>query len=130
MADHHVRRSIGEHILRCFVLIVALFIMSLGIALSATMLTRLAQFYQANLVGHVNQFNPLFQSRFRELTEAATVKGMDGLSAQKAALGILYRIVERESGILAYTYIFWVLGISFLVIIPFLWFLKKPRYAP
>lgn len=35
MADHHVRRSIGEHILRCFVLIVALFIMSLGIALSA-----------------------------------------------------------------------------------------------
>ena len=35
MADHHVRRSIGEHILRCSVLIVALFIMSLGIALSA-----------------------------------------------------------------------------------------------
>ena len=34
MADHHGRRSIGEHILRCFVLIVALFIMSLGIALS------------------------------------------------------------------------------------------------
>lgn len=103
---------------------------SVGIALSATMLTRLAQFYQANLVGHVNQFNPLLQSRFRELTEAATAKGMDALSAQKAALGILYRIVERESGILAYTYIFWVLGISFLVIIPFLWFLKKPRYAP
>lgn len=35
MAHHHVRRSIGEHILRCSVLIVALFIMSLGIALSA-----------------------------------------------------------------------------------------------
>ena len=35
MADHHVRRSIGEHILRGFLLIVALFIMSLGIALSA-----------------------------------------------------------------------------------------------
>ena len=35
MADYHVRRSIGEHILRCFVLVAALFIMSLGIALSA-----------------------------------------------------------------------------------------------
>lgn len=35
MADHHVRRSIGEHTLRCFFLVVALFIMSLGIALSA-----------------------------------------------------------------------------------------------
>lgn len=35
MADHRVRRSIGEHLLRCSVLIAALFIMSLGIALSA-----------------------------------------------------------------------------------------------
>ena len=35
MADYHVRRSIGEHILRSFVLVAALFIMSLGIALSA-----------------------------------------------------------------------------------------------
>lgn len=34
MEDYHVRRSLGEHVLRCFVLIVALFIMSLGIALS------------------------------------------------------------------------------------------------
>ena len=35
MADYLVRRSIGEHILRSFVLVAALFIMSLGIALSA-----------------------------------------------------------------------------------------------
>ncbi|MFR1320944.1 MAG: YczE/YyaS/YitT family protein [Akkermansia sp.] len=35
MANYHVRRSIGEHILRSFVLVAALFIMSLGIALSA-----------------------------------------------------------------------------------------------
>ena len=103
---------------------------SVGIALSATMLTRLAQSNQANLVGHVNPFNPLLQSRFRELTEAAIAKGMDAVTAKKAALGILYRIVERESGLLAYTYIFWVLGLAFLVIIPFLYFLRRPRYVP
>jgi DHA2 family multidrug resistance protein len=103
---------------------------SVGIALSATMLTRLAQFYQANLVGHINQYNPLLQSRFRELTQAATTKGLDAVSSQKAALGILYRIVERESGLLAYTYIFWILGIAFLTIIPFLYFLRRPRFAP
>ncbi|MDD3293264.1 MAG: hypothetical protein PHG20_01080 [Geobacteraceae bacterium] len=43
----------------------------------------------------------------------------DESRTQKAVLGILYSIVKRESGILAHTYIFWVLGISFLVIIPF-----------
>lgn len=35
MEDYRVRRSFGEHVLRCSVLIAALFIMSLGIALSA-----------------------------------------------------------------------------------------------
>lgn len=35
MADHRVRRSKGEHLLRCSFLVTALFIMSLGIALSA-----------------------------------------------------------------------------------------------
>ena len=34
MEDYRVRRSLGEHVLRCSVLIAALFIMSLGIALS------------------------------------------------------------------------------------------------
>jgi DHA2 family multidrug resistance protein len=102
---------------------------SVGIALSATMLTRLAQFYQTNLVGHVNQYNPLLQTRLRELTEGAMARGLDAVSAKKAALGIVYRIVERESGLLAYTYIFWVLGLAFLVIIPFLYFLRRPRYA-
>jgi len=102
---------------------------SVGIALSATMLTRLAQFYQANLAGHVNPYNPLVQLRLRELTDAAVARGMDLVSSRKAALGILYRIVERESGMLAYSYIFWILGLAFLVIIPFLYFLRKPRYA-
>jgi len=102
---------------------------SVGIALSATMLTRLAQFNQANLVGHVNPFNPLLQSRFKELTDAAIARGMDAITAKKAALGIIYQIVGREAGLLAYTYIFWIIGLAFLVIIPFLYFLRRPRYV-
>jgi len=103
---------------------------SVGIALSATMLTRLAQFYQANLAGHVNPYNPVVQSRLRELTEAAMGRGMDAVTSQKAALGVLYRVVGREAGLLAYTYIFWIIGLAFLVIIPFLFFLRRPRYVP
>jgi len=102
---------------------------SVGIALSATMLTRLAQFYQANLAGHVNPYNPIVQARLRELTEAAMARGMDAASSRQAALDIVYRIVGREAGLMAYTYIFWVIGLAFLVIIPFLYFLRKPRYV-
>jgi len=102
---------------------------SVGIALSATMLTRLAQFYQANLVGHVNQYNPMMQLRLSQLKEAAMARGLDAVTSQKAALGIIYRILGRESGLMAYTYIFWFIGLAFLTIIPFLLFLKKPKYA-
>jgi len=103
---------------------------SVGIALSATMLTRLAQFYQANLAGHVNPYNPVVQSRFRELSEAAMTRGMDAVTSHKAALGMLYQVVRREAGMLAYSYIFWVIGLAFLAIIPFLYFLRRPRYVP
>ena len=100
---------------------------SVGIALSATMLTRLAQFYQANLVGHVNPYSLLAQSRLRELAEAAMARGMDGATSQKAALGIVLLTVRKEAALLSYNYIFWVIGLSFLCIIPLLYFLKRPK---
>ncbi len=102
---------------------------SVGIALSATMLTRLAQFYQANLVGHVNPYNPLVQSRLRQLAEAAMARGMDAATSQKAALGIVLLTVRKEAALLSYNYIFWVIGLSFLCIIPLLYFLKRPKLA-
>jgi len=34
----------------------------------------------------------------------------------------------RQAGMLAYNRIFWVVGLAFLVIIPFLLLLKKPRH--
>jgi len=100
---------------------------SVGIAISATLLARLAQFYQANLVGHINPYNPLFQLRLAELKQAAIAKGMDAVTSQKAAMDIVYRILRRQAGMMAYNYIFWVIGLAFLAIIPLLFLLKKPK---
>jgi MFS transporter, DHA2 family, multidrug resistance protein len=99
---------------------------SVGIAMSATLLTRLAQYHQVNLVGHINQFNPVLQARFQELQYAALAKGADATTAKSAATEIIARIVSREAGLLSYTYIFWVIGLAFLAIVPLLFFLKKP----
>ncbi len=100
---------------------------SVGIAMSATLLARLAQFYQVNLVGHINPFNPLVQLRLSELKQAAIAKGMDVVTSQTASLDIIYRIVRRQAGMMAYNYIFWVIGLAFLAIIPLLFLLKKPK---
>jgi DHA2 family multidrug resistance protein len=101
---------------------------SVGIAISATMLARLAQFYQANLVGRINSYNPITQIRLAELKLAAVSKGIDAVTSQNVALDILFRMLKRQAGLLAYNYIFWVIGLAFLGIIPLLFLLGKPRY--
>ena len=100
---------------------------SVGIATAATMLSRFTQFYQTDLTAHVNPFNPITQLRLAELQQAAIVRGVDPVTAEKTALAILNGMVQRQAGMLAYNYIFWVIGIAFLVIIPLLILLKKPK---
>ncbi|MRR07006.1 MAG: DHA2 family efflux MFS transporter permease subunit [Deltaproteobacteria bacterium] len=102
---------------------------SVGIAISATLLARLAQFYQANLVGHINPFNPVVQSRMESLQQAAIAKGADAVTAHGISLEILSRIVRKEAGMMAYNYIFWILGLAFLLIIPMLLLLRRHRYS-
>ncbi len=58
---------------------------SVGIAMTATFLARFAQSFQTNLVGHINPYNPLLQTRLEQLKQAAMAKGMDAVTSQNAA---------------------------------------------
>lgn len=100
---------------------------SVGIALCATLLARGSQFYQNNLAAQVNPYDPITQARLAEIGKAASMKGADPVTSGKTAISIIYQMVQREAGMLAYNYIFWTIGIVFLVIIPLLLLLKKPR---
>jgi MFS transporter, DHA2 family, multidrug resistance protein len=104
---------------------------SVGIAISATLLQRYSQFYQTNLVAHVNPYNPALQSRLAMLTSANVSRGLDPVTANKTALGMIYGSVRQQSYMLSYNRIFFVVGMAFLVIIPLLLLLKKPqRHLP
>ena len=104
---------------------------SVGIAISATLLSRYSQFYQTSLSAHVNPYNPLVQTRMALLKSANMARGMDPSSAENGALAMIYASVRRQSYMLAYNRIFFVVGLAFLVIIPLLLILKKPdRHAP
>jgi DHA2 family multidrug resistance protein len=100
---------------------------SVGIAIAATLLARYSQFYQNSLVGHITSFNSTTQTRLAGLKQAAMSKGIDAVTADKTALATIYGIIRRQAGILAYNRIFWVVGLAFLSIIPFLLLLKKPQ---
>ena len=101
---------------------------SVGIAIAATLLARYAQSYQATLVDSVNPLNPVFQQKYAALRQAAIARGMDAVSADKSSLAIIYGMVRRQAGMLAYNHIFWIVGLTFLCIIPLLLILRKPRH--
>jgi DHA2 family multidrug resistance protein len=99
---------------------------SVGIAMAATLLARYSQFYQTNLVSHINPYNPTFQIRLSELKQALISKGIGVAQADHTAVGILYGEVRRQAGGLAFNHIFFIIGLAFLIIIPLLLLLKRP----
>ncbi len=96
-----------------------------GIALSATAFQRLSQSIQNTLVGSVNPYNPVFQARMALLRQAAMSRGLDKVSAGRAALAATYREVERQAGMSAYNHVFYLLAIAFAGVVPFLLLLKR-----
>lgn len=100
---------------------------SVGIATSATLLSRMSQFYQTNLAAHVTPYSLKTQAQWHELQQGAMAKGLDAVTSQDAALGMLYGTVQKQAAMLSYNYIFWIIGIAFLAVIPFLLLLKKPK---
>lgn len=98
---------------------------SVGIAVSATLLQRFNQFYQTQLVAHANPMNPPFQQRLEALTQAAISRGTPPGEAEQTALAMLYRMIQRQAGMLSFNHVFWILGIAFLMVIPCLLLLRK-----
>jgi len=100
---------------------------SVGIAVSATLLQRFNQLYQNVLVAHANPLNPLFQEKLSSLTHAAVARGVPQSEAQHTALAMIYGMIRRQAGMLSYNHLFWILGIAFLSVIPFLLLLRKVK---
>ncbi len=101
---------------------------SVGIAMAATLLARYQQFYQTSLVSHITPYSTTWQMRFSGLKQAIITKGVSVTESDSKALGMLYGAVRRQAGALAFNRIFFVIGVAFLIIIPFLFLLKRPSH--
>jgi len=100
---------------------------SVGIAIATTLLARYGQFYQNSLVGHVTPLNQAFRMKQAAIKSGLIAKGMDPFSAERGSLATLYGIVRRQAGMLSYNRIFFLIGLTFLVIVPLLLLLKKQK---
>ncbi len=102
---------------------------SVGIATVATMLERRTQAHTARLIEHVNPFSLAYRKIEASFTAAFSSGGFTGPSAGAKAAGTVYGIVQRQAAMLSFVDIYKFLGVVFLMVLPVLLLLKKPRGA-
>jgi DHA2 family multidrug resistance protein len=85
---------------------------SIGISVTTTYVARLAQSYQAQMIGHLATMDPLYQQRLAGFTSALTPLSGAPQAAQQAQ-GILYSTVLQQSSYQAFMSVF---GWSALVV--------------
>jgi hypothetical protein len=79
--------------------------------------------YRATLGLRVNLFDGYATTS--KLSHAAIARGVPQSEAQQTALALIYGMVRRQAGILSFNHVFWIIGVSFLLVIPCL-LLRRP----
>jgi MFS transporter, DHA2 family, multidrug resistance protein len=100
---------------------------SVGLAIGATLLTRYQDEARVALVADVNPARHATVERVRQLVAGFSAHGFDPVAAKRMALHAIDGIVDQQAGLLSFDKMFLVAGLSFLVVLPLLIFLKTPE---
>jgi DHA2 family multidrug resistance protein len=93
---------------------------SLGIAISATLLSRFTAQSRALLAEHIVIGDPTTLARVDGITRALVAKGMNALSAKQQALMILDRQLQGQASVLAFSKLYMLSGIALMTALPLL----------
>jgi DHA2 family multidrug resistance protein len=100
---------------------------SFGIAIMTTFLARRAQFHQSNLVANITPGNLKAQAMLAGMQQWFHIHGIDSVTAHRKALAATYRLVQAHAAMLSFVEAFWLMGIVFLAMLPFLLLLRYSR---
>jgi len=102
---------------------------SVGISLVTTLQARLAQKHQNDLVCHMTPLNPHYLDALRGIAATLHVHGSTAAKAGQQAQALLYGELQRQSAMLAFIDVFWLLGVVCLAMIPLMFLIKASRYG-
>jgi DHA2 family multidrug resistance protein len=103
---------------------------SVGIALSATLVTRFGAIHRAELLSNVTAFSAETQARLSMLTRGFLAQGMPQSTAESQALRALDLMVRKQGMMLAFEQIFIWFGIGLMLGVPLLLMLRKADTGP
>ena len=103
---------------------------SVGIAIMTTFLARRTQIHHNHLVGNVTAGDLLTLRILRGMQANFYAHGVDAVTASRKSLAALYGLVQQHAAMLAFVEAFWLMGVVFLLMIPFLPLLQYSRRKP
>jgi len=98
---------------------------SVGIAFTATMLARRAQFHQSRLVEHLSPFDPVYAISHDRISTFLTGKGLPDAGAD----GMMYRELVRQSTTLAFADAFLSICLLMLCMLPLVMLMQRAPAA-
>jgi DHA2 family multidrug resistance protein len=93
---------------------------SLGIAISATLLSRFTAQSRALLAEHIVAGDPLTFARVDLITRGLVSKGVNAIAAKQQALAVLDRQLQGQASVLAFSRLYLLSGMALMCALPLL----------
>jgi MFS transporter, DHA2 family, multidrug resistance protein len=103
---------------------------SVGIALSATLVTRFATIHRADLMANVTPYSAATQERMALLTHGLLAQGVPPNLVETKAVTILNGMVTRQALMLSFEQLFLLFGMAFVLALPLLLLMHRNKSAP
>jgi DHA2 family multidrug resistance protein len=100
---------------------------SVGISIVETLQFRHMQAHIHYLGQHINSTSPNTQRTLAGLRQMFMMKGADAATAERQATGAIWAMVQRQASMLSYNDVFRFLGGMFLIMLPLLFLMEKPK---
>jgi DHA2 family multidrug resistance protein len=100
---------------------------SLGIAISATLLSRFTAQSRALLAEHIVTGDPTAMARVDGIAHALVAKGMNVLLAKQQALMIIDRQLQGQATVLAFSRLYLLSGIALMISMPLLFLFRSGK---
>jgi MFS transporter, DHA2 family, multidrug resistance protein len=82
------------------------------------------------LIANITTGDPKTRETLQGMQAWFQVHGADNCAAPRKALGALYNMVQRQASMLSFVEAFWVMGVLFLVMLPFIFLLRNMQERP
>jgi DHA2 family multidrug resistance protein len=100
---------------------------SIGIATTGTLLARKQQEYINILGSHVTSYSPAAQTWLESMRQGFIASGSDPVTASQRAYAAVFGAVQRQAYMVSFVHLFRMLGIIFLLLLPLVLLMRRPR---